>query len=79
MTTKFNSAVRVKACQIMLMHISSRNLNNSKSFKEINYLMSEYKKQKNITELKSLQKFINKYPLLFELYNDRIEKVLIKL
>jgi len=78
MTTKFNSAVRVKACQIMLMHISSRNLNNSKSFKEINYLMSEYKKQKNITELKSLLKFINKYPLLFELYNDKIEKVLLK-
>ena len=37
-----------------------------------------FKKQKNITELKSLLKFINKYPLLFELYNDKIEKVLLK-
>jgi hypothetical protein len=78
MTTKFNSTIRLKACQLMLKYISSRNLNNSKSFKEINYLISEYKKQKNITELKSLLKFINKYPLLFELYNDKIEKVLLK-
>ena len=78
MTTKFSTTIRVKACQIKLMHISSRNLNNSNSFKEINYLMSEYKKQKKITELKSLLKFIKKYPLLFELYNEKIEKILLK-
>ena len=78
MSAKFNSTIRVKACQLMLKHISYRNLNNSRSFKEINYLISEFKKQKNITELVSLLDYVNKYPLLSELYNKKIEKELIK-
>jgi hypothetical protein len=50
-----------------------------KSFKPLGFLISHNKKEKNVDELLKLKKFINKYPLLFELYNDRIEKVLIKL
>lgn len=76
---KFNSIIRVKACQYMLKYIPSRNLNNSKSFKEINYLISEYKKQKNTTELEFLLDFINKYPLLKELYLDKISKAISKI
>ena len=63
----------------MLKYIPSRNLNSSKSFKEINYLISEYKKQKNTTELEFLLDFINKYPLLKELYLDKISKAISKI
>lgn len=78
-TPKFNPIVRKKACQYMLKHISNINLNKFKSFKEIDYLMSAYKKEKKIDKLLSLKKHIDKYPLLFELYNDKIEQVLMKL
>ena len=78
-SSKFNSVIRTKACEYMLSYISNRNLNNSNSFKEINYLISIYKKERDIIELKLLLDFINKYPLLFELYNNKIEKEIIKL
>jgi len=62
----------------MLKYLPSRNLNNSRSFKEINYLISAYKKEKNVTELLNLKDFIEQYPLLIELYFEKINKILVK-
>jgi len=77
-TSKFSPAVRKNACLYMLKHMSNRNLNNSKSFKEINYLISTFKKEKNIDELLKLREYVNQYPLLLQLYNDKIETILRK-
>jgi len=76
MSSKFSAAVRKKACIYMLKYISNRNLNNSNSFKEINYLISAYKKEKNTDELFRLKKYIEKYPILIELYQSKIDKII---
>ena len=60
----------------MLKYISNRNLNNSNSFKEINYLISAYKKEKNIDELFRLEKYMEQYPILIELYQSKIDKII---
>ena len=75
---RLSPRIRKIACQYMLKYIPSRNLNNSRSFKEINYLISAYKKEKNVTELLNLKDFIEQYPLLIELYFEKINKILVK-
>ena len=76
MSSKFSAAVRKKACIYMLKYISNRNLNNSNSFKEINFLISAYKKEKNTDELFRLKKYVEKYPILKELYQSKIDKII---
>ena len=76
--SKINPVIRKIACQQILKYISNRNLNNSQSFKEINYLISVYKKEKNVTELLKLKDFVEQYPLLIELYFEKINKILFK-
>jgi hypothetical protein len=78
-TSRINPIIRTKACQCMLEHISSRNLKIDSSFQGIDYLISLYEKGKDIDELIKLKKHIEQYPLLLELYNNKIEKILIKL
>ena len=65
-------SIRYKASVFMLKYIPSRNLSNTKSFKEINYLISYYRKQKNKNELIFLADFVKKYPVLEELYLEKI-------
>jgi hypothetical protein len=50
-----------------------------KKFKPLDFLISYFKKEKNLLELLSLEKFINKYPLLFQLYNDKMKNILLKI
>ena len=77
-TSKFNSVIRTKACEYMLSYISNRNINNSRSFKEIKYLIGAYNKEKNRGKLLALKKLIKKYPLLLELYENKIDVILNK-
>ena len=37
-----------------------------------------YEKEKEVKELSQLKIYIEKYPMLFELYNDNINKILSK-
>jgi len=77
--SKMDPSVRFKASMFMLKYIPSRNLSNTKSFKEINYLISHYRKEKNKNELIFLADFVKKYPVLEELYlekiNDHISRI----
>ena len=78
-TTKFDLKVRLYVCNILLNYYELIADNKLKNFKPLDFLITYYKKQKNITELLNLEKFINKYPLLFQLYNDKIDTILQKL
>lgn len=69
---KLHPDVRLKASKYMLNHISSLNLRDTKSFKEINYLISHYRKEKNKNKLIFLADFVQKYPVLEELYLEKI-------
>ena len=76
---RINQKIRIRACQYMLKYIPSRNLNTSGSFREINYLINVYKKQKNRTELLNLKSYIEEYPLLEELYREKINYAIIRI
>ena len=78
-TAKFDLKVRLYVCNILLNYYELIAENKLKNFKPLDFLITYYKKQKNITELLNLEKFINKYPLLFQLYNDKIDTILQKL
>ena len=75
----FNGNIRKQACQYMLKYLPSMSLKSGKLFKEINYLISTYKKEKNKTELIYLKEFIEKYPILNELYGEKINTTIVKL
>ena len=73
-----NEKVRLKACQYMMKYIPKMKLKKS-GFKELNYMISHYKIEKNKTELNKLKDYIEKYPLLKELYWEKLISVMVKL
>ena len=82
--SKFNdnqikTHIRKQACQYMLNYLPSMSLKSGKLFKEINYLISTYKKEKNKTELIYLKDYIEKYPILNEFYGEKINLTILKL
>jgi hypothetical protein len=77
-TTKFDLKVRLYVCNILLNYYELIADNKLKNFKPLDFLISYYKKQKNTEELLKLKEYINQYPLLIELYNDKIETILLK-
>lgn len=62
----------------MLKLTSKINIRSTK-FSEVNYLISEFKKEKNLTELIELSLFIREYPILKELYLEKLENTILKL
>lgn len=68
----FNGNIRKQACIYMINHLPYISLRKGKHFKEINYLISAYKNEKNINELNNLRYLIEKYPMLEELYGEKI-------
>ena len=75
----FNGIIRKQACHYMLKYLPSISLKSGKLFNEINYLISIYKKEKNKTELIYLKEYIEKYPILNELYGEKINTTIVKL
>ena len=63
----------------MLDYLPLISLKTARNFKEINYLISTYKKEKNLSELILLRDYIIKYPMLNEFYGDKINLVILKL
>ena len=63
----------------MLKNLPHISLKSGKLFKEINYLISTYKKEKNRTELIYLKDYIEKYPMLNEFYGEKINITILKL
>mgnify|MGYP006111991777 CR=1 FL=1 len=51
---------------------------NNENFPPLDFLISFYKSQKNVDQLLRLKKFIQEYPMLFELYDYKINKILSK-
>ena len=45
---------------------------------QLDFLITFYKSQKNVDQLLRLKKFIQEYPMLFELYDYKINKILSK-
>ena len=77
-SSKIVPKVRKKACEYMLKLTSKINMRSTK-FSEVNYLISEFKKEKNLTELIELSLFIREYPILKELYLEKLENTILKL
>jgi len=76
---KIDPEIRKIACNYMLNYFEDIVDNNLKSFPALKYLISTYKKEKNIDQLLRLKKYIEQYPILNELYQDKIEQNLIKI
>lgn len=77
-TSGIDPQIRKIACENMLNYFKDISTDQTKNFKPLDFLISYYKKQKNIDELLKLREYINEYPLLLELYNDKIETILRK-
>jgi len=73
-----NPLIRKQACLYMLNSISHTNIRESK-FREVAYLISTFKKEKNLTELDKLLQLVNEYPILKEMYKEKLEKIIFKL
>lgn len=78
-STKVDLETRKYTCSILLKYFEQVADNKMKKFKPLDFLISYFKKEKNLLELLSLEKFINKYPLLFQLYNDKMKNILLKI
>ena len=78
-TTEIDPQIRKVACENMLNYFKDISTDQPKNFKPLDFLISYYKKQKNTEELLKLKEYINQYPLLLELYNDKIYSILQKL
>jgi len=78
-STKLDIEIRKYTCKILLKYFELIADKKVKKFKPLDFLISCSKKEKNIDELLSLEKFINNYPLLFQLYNDKMKEILKKL
>ena len=77
-TREIDPQIRKVACENMLNYFKDISTDQTKNFKPLDFLISYYKKQKNTEELLKLKEYINQYPLLIELYNDKIETILLK-
>lgn len=75
----FNGNIRKQACMYMINHLPHISLRKGKHFKEINYLISVYKNEKKIDELNNLKNLIEKYPMLNELYGEKINITILNL
>ena len=75
---ELDTEVRKRACHYMLKYAPHRSLKTTK-FKEIDFLISIYKKEKNKTELLYLKDLLEKFPLLKELYGEKLLNVILKL
>ena len=82
-SSKFNvreidTDIRKLACHYMLKRSPFKSLKTTR-FKEIDYLISIYKKEKNKTELLYLKDLLEKFPLLKELYGEKLLKIILNL
>ena len=75
---EFDTEIRKRACHYMLKYAPYKSLKTTK-FKEIDFLISIYKKEKNKTELLYLKDLLEKFPLLKELYGEKLLNVILKL
>jgi hypothetical protein len=85
-TNKITPEIRRYACQTMLDYFEENyemRLKESSqpfiNFPPINYLISHYKKEKSLEELKKLLKFVEKYPILIEIYDEKISNSIMSL
>ena len=76
---KFDNEIRKYSCNKLLNYYEFVVGSQLRNFKPLIFLISYNKKEKNIDEILKLKKFINKYPLLFEVYSDKLEEIIIKL
>lgn len=76
---KIDPEIRKIACNYMLNYFEDIVDNNLRSFPPLKYLISAYKKEKNIDQLLRLKKYVEQYPILNELYQDKIGQNLIKI
>ena len=81
---KFDPEVRRYSSELSIKLLDQKLLpkggewNDIKSFPPVAYLITYYHKEKNGTELKRINRFINKFPILKIIYGERINKLLAK-
>ena len=71
-----NPLVRKYCCENMINFFEIIGNEKMRSFAPVSYLISYHKSEKNIDELLKLRKDIECYPLLFMLYNYKIDVIL---
>ena len=74
-----NPLVRKYCCENMLNFFETISSERMRSFAPLDYLIPYYESEKNIDKILKLKNYIEKYPLLSYLYNDKIDKILTKL
>ena len=77
-TSKMDLKTREYSCNILLTYYRDISESKTKNFPPLDFLISFYKSQKNVDQLLRLKKFIQEYPMLFELYDYKINKILSK-
>jgi hypothetical protein len=71
---KFSSEIREFACKTMLPYYKYLSGSSLKTFPPLQFLITYYNKEKKLKDLVELQKFANSYPLLKEIYLEKIHK-----
>ena len=77
-SSKINDEIREFACLKMLDLFENITEFKTKSFPPLKYLISYYTKQKNVDKINELKSFVNRFPLLKELYSEQIDNSLKK-
>jgi hypothetical protein len=74
-----NFEINCYACVVAINYFAVFGSNKTKKFEPVEILINIYKQRQEINNLSSLKGKIKKFPLLFELYENKIDKVITKL
>lgn len=81
---EFDDEIKRYASEKILLILDERllntgQLNYSKRFRAVSFLLNYYKKEKNLNELLKLDDFIKKHQIMTLIYRERIDKVISKI
>ena len=84
MKFEFDDEIKRYASEKILLILDERllntgQLNYSKRFRAVSFLLNYYKKEKNLNELLKLDDFIKKHQIMTLIYRERIDKVISKI
>tara|TARA_B100000900_G_C20590772_1_gene721510 strand:+ start:1777 stop:3048 length:1272 start_codon:yes stop_codon:yes gene_type:complete len=71
--------VRIYACRCLIDHFETVANPRFKSYQPVDQLIKLYKSRKDINGLIEIKEMLKKYPLLYELYRDKIDETAFKL
>lgn len=81
---EFDIEVKKYACEKIIMLLDKKllktgRLNHKKSFRAVSFLLTHYKKQRNLEGILILDDFIKKHHIMTLIYGERMDKVISKI